>query len=332
MLKLSPSGSSGCAAKIRAQDLLRILNKQSPEDLSILSPDGERLSAFQSLYSTIDTISPITKNPEAFGSIAVSHALNDLHVLGVKPTDACISYGLDKTTVLNGDAKLIMDGTNKALFKNKVKLCNAHSYSSHETAITVTLIGIRRKPSMVMEKKEKYTLILTKELGAATTCRIASILSRTNPISQSENVMNQHHLSLLKPLTKYCHFGSTDISGFGLIGHLIILARSRGCKIEIDTSQIPFINGISEFESQIVQDCSAQRNQTDFEDLCCWKNNVKGWRRLQLYSAETAGPLLCIISEDVAVSFINLLYKQGFSNARRIGSITISDEPDVILL
>lgn len=331
MLKLSSSGSSGCGAKIRAQDLLKILNKQNPEDISMLSPDGERLSISKTLYSSIDTISPVTRNARVFGSIAVSHAFNDLHAIGVRPTDACVSFGLDQTLISSGEATSIINGVNQILSETKVRLCNAHTYVSNETFITITLMGIRRIPPKVMEAQKKYALILTKELGAATICHLAWISNRKNMIPPSEDVMSHHHQSLLKVFTRYCLFGTTDISGFGLIGHLVILARSEKSELEIDISQVPFVDGMDDFSTELIQNCSAQRNQIDFEDLCSWKSNIKNWRKRQLYSAETAGPILCIVPQDGVTCFKNLLYKNGFPNAKHIGWIKKTGKSNVIL-
>src|SRR5581483_12338540 len=131
-------------------------------------------------------------------------------------------------------------------------------------------------------------------------------------------MMSRHHQSLLRIFKKYCLSGTTDISGFGLIGHLVALARSEECEVEIDISQIPFFDGISDFSMEIIRNCSAQRNQDDFEDLCSWQNNISDWRKSQLYSAETAGPILCIVSQETMSSFTSLLHKNGFSKCKHI--------------
>lgn len=328
-LQLPTTSTSGCSSKIRASDLSFLLGVSGNNLYQTLAKDCGRVNKARQLYSTIDTISPITRDPDIFARIALCHAVSDLYAAGARPLSACMSIGLTNTVIRNGDGTRIINAMNRGLASLDIKLSKAHSYLSEETHLTLALIGSSPKPLGSLRKKARYALVLSKELGGATACHESWLLDKRNIVDASEKLMTQDHASLLSIIRNSCSVGTTDISGFGLLGHIAILAFSQQCGITIDYSSIPFFEGLDELTLRNPRSCSAQRNEEDFEDKLRWKVSLSERDKGRLFAAETAGPIAFIVPIGLAGRFIRRLHSKGFTKSKVIGSLIKSDNPFV---
>ncbi len=320
-LKLPELGLSGCSAKVGSRDLLKLLRLPYPDDIALLAPDSNSLSVVESLYTSIDTLLPMTRNPSSFARIAVTHSLADLYAIGATPTDACVSFGLDNESMKNGDGQSILQGAYSTLKEADVKLCKAHTFRSNETQITIAVTGKLEKPLKAMELGKDYALILTKEIGAGIGCHLGWINNATALVSACEQTMLHGHGAAAVDIINACHIGTTDISGFGLLGHLAILSESGKCEICVRASDIPFVEGYPQLPTRFPNNCSAQRNQEDFDDLCSIKCSLPDWLINLLYNAETAGPIACVVNLDSVQEFLAKLHSKGFSQAKQVGFV-----------
>ena len=126
--------------------------------------------------------------------------------------------------------------------------------------------------------------------------------------------------------------GTTDISGFGILGHLAILSRSQKCELQVDLSTIPFYEKLDEVISGFPVNCSAQRNEEDFDEFCQWGREVSGHEKKKLFSSETSGPILCIVPQDSVSEFLQSLNSNGFLAARNVGHIRKTGSPSFQLV
>lgn len=325
-LKLPTASSSGCSSKIRASDLSSLLGISGNDLYQTLAKDCGRLGKSQHLYSSIDTISPITRDPGTFALIALCHAVSDLYAAGVSPLSACMSIGLTSPVIRSGDGTRIVNAMNSGLASQRITLAKAHSYLSEETHLTLALVGSSPKPLRRLQKNTRYSIVLSKELGASTACHQGWLLGKQDLVAASEKLMTQGHGSLLSVIRNYCSVGTTDISGFGLLGHIVILAFSNQCRVSIDYSAIPFFEGLDELALRNPA-CSAQRNEEDFEENLCWKTSLSEREKRRLFAAETAGPIAFIVPAGSVDRFVRNLHSKGFIRSRVIGSLIKSDNP-----
>ena len=328
-LVLPPRGESGCSSKVRAAHLLSILNLPESDQLSALSGDSGVLSASSRLVSSIDTISPMTRDAEIFGRIAVAHAFNDLHACAAKPTDACVSFGLDPASIESGDGAALIRSVKSVLDRGKVRLCKAHTYMSQATQVTLSVVGVQNHPLRRMRKGGEYALVLSKPLGAATASHYSWLSENKTIVASSGNIMLADHSSLVGQIERLCFSGTTDISGFGLLGHVAILAHAQKCEVALNFSALPFIEGLEELVATFPINCAAERNEEDFDDLCEWQWEASSEDRRKLYNAETSGPLLCIVDKGSTDSFLAILRKKGFLHSEKIGTVKRSFTPIV---
>jgi len=330
-IKLPELGLSGCSAKVGSRDLLNLQKLSFPEQVRALATDSTCLSIAPSLYTSIDTILPMTRNADSFGRIAVLHCLGDILAIGARPTDACVSYGFDGETILNSDGQLIIEGVNECLKEAGVQLCKAHTFRSNANQITLAVTGKIETALRPMEPDEEYVLILTKEMGAGIGCHLAWINNSSDLMSACEKTMMQDHRFIAPDISDFCHVGTTDISGFGLLGHLAILSHCHECDIRIKTSSVRFIDGYSLLPARFPHNCSAQRNQEDFGDLCSMECHLPEWQINLLYNAETSGPLACIVETARAQGFLKKLHSKGFAHAKQIGTIQRTRKAKVLV-
>ncbi len=320
-LKLPELGLSGCSAKVGSRDLLKLLRLPYPNHIPFLAPDSNSLSSFASLYTSIDTLLPMTRNPSNFARIAVLHSFADLYAVGARPTDACVSFGLDNESIKNNDGQSILEGASSTFKAADVKLCKAHTFRCSQTQITIAVTGKLERPLKTMELGKDYALILTKEIGAGIGCHLGWINNVPGLVSACERAMLQDHGAAAADIISACHIGTTDISGFGLLGHLAILSESGKCEIRVKVSDVPFVEGYPQLPTRFPNNCSAQRNQEDFDDLCSIKCSLPDWLINLLYNAETSGPIACVVHPDSVQEFLAKLHSKGFDKAKQIGLV-----------
>jgi len=330
-LRISPLDSAGCNAKLRARDLLTLLSSGGSA-IGSLARDSFPTSRSKDILFTIDTILPVTTNPEHFGHIAVLHAINDLHAEGAHAEDVCISYGFDTTTVEDGCAKQIVAGAEAAVRATKGSLSKAHSFLSSDISISVSAIGARKPGRKSCLNDKDYAVVLTKPLGGAMGCFVGEIHEDAALVEASEKLMLQGHHSILELLRDHCIDGTTDVTGFGLVGHLACLAVRESLRIEIDQSSIPILAGLSRISnSSALRNCSAVRNREDFQQHWERENKAQELTDIVMFSGETSGPIACLVEASKEEKMLQDLIAKGFSAATHIATATSADIGRIII-
>ena len=322
--------SLGCNAKMRAADLLHVIGSQG--DFAKLAPDCGKFPFGEGAFFTIDTVFPITTSATLFGRLAVLHSLNDLFAKGANATDVCLSYGIDLANASNNTCQSIMAGAESALRELSVRISKAHTYISDSISLTVAAIGVRKRPERLMSNGNTYALILTKPLGASLGSYLGSVAGSGDLSTSSEMVLSLSHGLLVDNVRDHCFAGTTDISGFGLIGHLVSLSASERCTISVASSSVPLVSGLLEASGlDSTTNCSAERNKEDFEDGCRWGAACIGVRKTLLCNGETSGPLACIVNAEFGKEFLSLLHSKGFEHACLIGELIKNGSSQVII-
>ncbi|BCA53725.1 selenide, water dikinase [Nitrospira sp. KM1] len=328
-LKLPSTGESGCSSKLRATDLVNVLDLSAPNGFAALSGDSGPLNFNSRLVSTIDTITAMTRTPEVLGKVAVTHAFGDIYASGATPTDANFSLGLDHSAVKSGDGASLAQSIRKTLSVAGVGLTKAHTYQSSLIEITLSVVGRRNKLFPAMRKSLEYDLVLTKPLGAGTVCHDAWLREDRSLILKSEHTLQVDHRPIRHALLDSCIRGTTDISGFGLLGHLIILAYAQICTVEVSFASLPFMKELDAAIAHTSGNCSARRNEEDFDDYCDWSFQGSSLDRKKTYAAETSGPLLCIVNKDNTSKLLQIMQQNGFEQSCQIGIVKKGNNPRV---
>jgi selenide, water dikinase len=301
----SLSHGAGCGCKLPAASLRGILSGlPSVTDPRVLvAMDGAddaavvQLSDSLAIVQTADFFTPIVDDPYTFGRIAATNALSDVYAMGGRPVSALnlVAFPLESlgASVL-GD---ILRGGADAVAAAGASVVGGHSIDDAEPKYGLAVVGVV-DPAAVLTNaggRPGDALVLTKPLGAGV---VATALKRglEAPLDAAVAVMTTLNDVAAEQAVAAGASALTDVTGFGLLGHVHELAAASGVAAEIDASAIPAISGVLELleDDQAVAGGS-RRNRADAEGFTSWDAGVPEPLRRLACDAMTSGGLLAAV-------------------------------------
>ena len=326
----------GCGAKVGATILQNALSNLHPVQrddvlIGLKDPDDAavvRVPPGMAMVHSVDFFRAFIDDPYIFGKVAANHALGDIWAMGAQAQSATAVC-----TVPPGmDAKVedvlfqMMTGALEVLNEADCSLVGGHTGEGKELALGFAINGlIEDKPEAILRKsgmKPGDVLILTKPIGTGTLfaahARLAAKGRWIDAALQSMVISNRVGAQILRE-----HGGTacTDLTGFGLLGHLVEMTRPSGVDAEIQLSALPLLDGAQEcveagitssLQSANVRLRRALRNQEEF---------VKHPRYPLIFDPQTAGGLLASVPPDRVDACIAALKAQGYPHTCKIGRI-----------
>ncbi len=320
----------GCNAKLRLRDLRSL--KQKVMRGAQFYTDSEPLLCDSSIYSSIDTIFAPVAEAVDFGYVATIHAANDLLAKGIVPCDFNAAFSFEEGSFTQDLARETLRGVARAVGEFNGRLGKCHTLIGADTTITMNVCGSAERVQRTLVAGQMYSLVLTKPIGATLGYFLGELLGKDSVRIQSHLILMMSHIRLAKALASICMEGTTDVSGFGLVGHVACFAREARAKVIIRSASIPVIAGLSELISRSGADfCSANRNIEDTEGTCLLRRSLQFAEKVLLYSAETSGPLLSIVRVEDEGRYIKHARSAGFRDAAAIGSIELAKKGAVVI-
>ena len=326
----------GCGAKVGATILQRALSNLHPVQrddvlIGLKDPDDAavvRVPPGMAMVHSVDFFRAFIDDPYIFGKVAANHALGDIWAMGGQAQSATAVC-----TVPPGmDAKVedvlfqMMTGALEVLNEADCSLVGGHTGEGKELALGFAINGlIEDKPEAILRKsgmRPGDVLILTKPIGTGTLfaahARLAAKGRWIDAALQSMVISNRVGAQILRE-----HGGTacTDLTGFGLLGHLVEMTRPSEVDAEIHLSALPLLDGAQEcvsagitssLQSANVRLRRALRNQEEF---------VKHPRYPLIFDPQTAGGLLASVPPDRVDACIAALKAQGYPHTCKIGRI-----------
>lgn len=280
-----------------------------------------RLNDKQALIFTLDLITPIVDDPYTFGQIAAANALSDVFAMGANPLMALniVAFPEDRLD----DLGLILKGGAEKVAEAGALLVGGHTIKDKEPKYGLAVVGLIPPQDIIYNDtpQEGDLLILTKPLGTG-------ILSTAlkgdiaEPTALKEAIFWMTKLNQLsKELLKLPIHGLTDVTGFGLIGHLSEMLTKNNLGAELWINDIPVINGLDKYISLGMIPGGTIKNQEIYSCLVEKKPDITSEQEIILYDAQTSGGLLLSISPEQAEKAKELLFQQGFTSSQIIGKI-----------
>ncbi|GAG60762.1 unnamed protein product [marine sediment metagenome] len=280
-----------------------------------------RLSDKQALIFTLDLITPIVDDPYTFGQIAAANALSDVFAMGANPLMALniVTFPEDRLD----DLGLILKGGAEKVAEADALLVGGHTIKDKEPKYGLAVVGLIHPQDIIYNDtpREGDLLILTKPLGTG-------ILSTAlkgdiaEPTAVKEAIFWMTKLNQLsEELLKLPIHGLTDITGFGLIGHLSEMLTKNNLGAELWINDIPVIDGLDKYISLGMIPGGTIKNQEIYSCSVEKKPDLPSEQEIFLYDAQTSGGLLLSISPEQAEKAKGLLYQQGFNSSQIIGKI-----------
>jgi len=315
----------GCGAKVAGDALSKILNqlKTSPAlDQSNLGEDAARLNidTEKQIFQSVDSFHGLVSDPFEQGRIATLHAMSDIFAMGgtAHSIQALISIAHAGENIVNRDLKRILQGILYELERHKALLIGGHSSLGESSQIGLVVNGHTDKNHKLMksELREGEQLILSKALGHGLIFAGQQSLASKGPwLDAAIEQMLQSNFNAAQLAVEYGASACTDITGFGLGGHLLEMLSSSNVSANIYSSKLPYLEGVSSLIEQGVRSSLYPQNMREIAKHC------NGNAPEILADPQTSGGLLMSISADKAEALINALKEQGYNYSTHIGTV-----------
>jgi selenide,water dikinase len=306
----SLSHGAGCGCKLSAADLRPIVaGLPQPTDPRVLVATATaddagvvRLSDEIALVQTADFFTPIVDDPYAFGRIAATNALSDIYAMGAVPVSALnlVAYPLE--TLGPEVLAEILRGGADAVAAAGASIVGGHSIDDPEPKYGLAVTGTVHPDAVLTNAggAPGDALVLTKPLGAGTVATaIKRGLAADELVERAVAVMTTLNDRAAAAARAAGAHALTDVTGFGLLGHVHELAAASGLAAEIDAAAVPAIDGVLELlADERALAGGSKRNRADAESFTTW-GDVEEPRRRLLADAMTSGGLLAAVPGEM---------------------------------
>lgn len=339
------SHGAGCGCKIAPRVLDEILKGSSavPEYKNLLVGNKTRddaavydLENGMALISTTDFFMPIVDDPMDFGKIAAANAISDVYAMGGKPLLAIAILGWPVEKLPVEPAQKILEGGRMICEQAGIPLAGGHSIDSPEPIFGLAVTGIVPKTNLKRNDtaEEGDYLFLTKPLGVGilSTAQKRGLLKEEHLLSMilQMSALNSigEELGKLKGVT-----AMTDVTGFGLLGHLIEMAEGSGLSAEVYYDKIQTADGVKEYISNRIFPDATTRNWSSYSNKVKFDKGVNVMEAFTLLpDPQTNGGLLISVSEVDLSQVKDLLSEKGLdSHLAPIGRMIKQNEKTIIV-
>jgi len=320
------SHGAGCACKLSPVELGQILGAlpaiTDPNVLVGMSDRDDaavyRIAPDRALVATIDFFTPIVDDPADFGAIAAANALSDVYAMGARPLFALSVTAFPRERLTSGLLEKIVSGGAAKMTEAGVPVVGGHSVDDPEPKFGYAVIGEAHPDRIVTNQgaRKGDVLFLTKPLNSGlVTTAIKRGLCPPALARDAIALMSLLNRSASEAMLATGATAATDVTGFGLIGHLSNLKGGA----DIDFVKVPVLAGVKDLARLDLFSGGSRRNHETFRDKVDW-GGLPESDQLLLCDAQTSGGLLVAIPAENAARFELAL--SGFQHpAARIGTI-----------
>jgi len=279
---------------------------------------------------TVDYFNPIVREAYLYGQIAAANALSDIYAKGAKPIIALNIVCFPAASMDLRVLEEVLRGGSDKLREAGVLLVGGHTViDPKEIKYGLSVTGIVH-PEKILRKgglEVGDKLILTKALGTGI---INNALKGGMLDESTQSEVAQSMATLNKRASEVALEGSvhacTDVTGFGLAGHLLEMIReSKDVGIEVDSSSLRLFPGVEEFAKAGLIPTGTQRNRKFQEEHVSFPEDIPDWKQWVLFDAQTSGGLILSVPEQKAEWLLERLHAQGVKEAAVIGKVV--EEP-----
>lgn len=322
----------GCACKIRPQHLEEILKKfqavpseytqvgfETSDDAAVF-----RLTDDISLVSTVDFFTPIVDDPYDFGRIAAVNSLSDIYAMGGKPVFALNIAAFPEKRLPMKVLERILEGALHVARQAGIPILGGHTIEDNEPKFGLAVTGTVH-PDRIWRNTGAQpgdALILTKPIGLG----ILSTALKRGLLDNSTknliiNIMGKLNSTAADVIREFTVHACTDITGFGLLGHLYEMVSAGDITARVFSSKVPVIPNTVEMVRRDVIPGGTDANMDYLKDRVIWDDKVSSILRIILCDAQTSGGLLIATPELNAAEMVKQLRKSGIDHATVIGKI-----------
>ena len=291
-----------------------------------------KISDDLALIQTVDFFTPIVDDPYWFGQIAAANALSDVYAMGGTPKTAMnlVAFPV-KQMDLSVLRQIIQGGLDK-LAEAEVVLVGGHSIEDKELKYGLSVTGFVH-PAKVLTKKNLRPgdrLVLTKPLGTGiVNTAIKAGMASADLTDKVSHLMASLNRDAAEIISRFDVHACTDVTGFGLIGHLAEMVCGSNMSVRVFSGQVPVIQEALEFASMGLIPAGAYRNREFRESMINFAEAVERSRQDVLVDPQTSGGLLISVDRVQADDLVKALQDAGIGDTAEIGEVLKNPEEKI---
>ncbi|HXU94380.1 MAG TPA: selenide, water dikinase SelD [Gallionella sp.] len=331
LTQLSHGGGCGCKiAPGLLQSILGEVKEKLPfPDLMVGTETSDdaavyRLNDQQAIIATTDFFMPIVDDPFDFGRIAATNALSDVYAMGGTPIMALAIVGMPINKLPVETIRSILQGGEAVCKAANIPLAGGHSIDSVEPIYGLVALGVVH-PDKLKKNSDAQpgdVLILGKGIGVGV---LAAALKK-------DMLSADGYAQMIATTTKLNAVGSalsaldgvhalTDVTGFGLLGHLLEICRGSGLGAEVKFGQVPVLSEALPLAQQGIGPGAIERNLASYGHEVDFTPQLENWQRRLLADAQTSGGLLVSVAPEMANEVLDCFRNAGFEQAAVVGTM-----------
>jgi len=286
------------------------------------------------LIQTVDLITPIVDDPYTFGQIAAANALSDVYAMGGKPLTAMNIVCFPIKTLDLGILKEILRGGVDKLIEGETTLVGGHSVENDEVKYGLCVTGIIQPQKVLTNSNAQIGdfLILTKPLGIGIiNTAIKGKMAREEVIVRVGNSMGTLNKNASLAMQEVGVNACTDITGFGLLGHLSEMIRGNGLGMIVYAGKVPYFPEAKEFAGMGMVPGGTYRNKDFFSQWIRFDSTVPQYLQDILFDPQTSGGLLISVPRGKADSLLTRLREKNVNEAVIIGEVVAEPKEKIIV-
>lgn len=293
-----------------------------------------RLRSDLALVQTVDFFTPVVDDPYLFGQVAAANSLSDIYAMGATPITALNLVSFPSCTLeARVLSEILRGGCDKVAEAGAVVL-GGHSVEDKEPKYGLAVTGVVHPDELVTNQGVRVgdLLVLTKPLGTGVLITaLKGGLLRPDQETVLGKTMAALNAAAARAMLQVGVHACTDITGFGLLGHLQEIAFNSKVDVEIDVTTLPLLSGAKEFATQGIVPAGAYRNREFIAPYVEITAAVTTAEEDLLYDPQTSGGLLIAVPEVKRDELLAALRKEGITRPRVIGRATGSGNGKILV-
>ena len=331
------SSGGGCGCKIPSNILQKYLKNLEKQflDKNLLVGNSKsddaaiyKINSKEAIVASTDFFTPIVNDPYEFGRISATNAISDIYAMGAKPLFALAILAVPSESINNKLVKKIILGGKDICRMAGIVVAGGHTIKSSEIIYGLSVIGITKIKSIKTNDaaKDGDQIILTKPLGIGV---ISSAIKKNMVQREHYKSMISNCIKLNKPGyylgKKNLITSMTDVTGFGLLGHLKEICIASNKKAKIYYNLIPTIPGVKELIKKNIYTAASNNNWLNTKNFILKTKKIGKTQKIFLTDPQTSGGLLISCKKIFADQIIKYLKNNKFENASIIGEFSKSN-------
>jgi selenide,water dikinase len=283
-----------------------------------------RIAEDRALVATVDFFTPIVDDPFDFGRVAAANALSDVYAMGARPLFALNLVGFPRNLLGEGLLEEIVRGGGTVVREAGAVVVGGHSVDDPEPKYGLAVVGEVHPERIVRNSTAQPgdVLILTKPIGTGI---IATAIKKDaappDVVTTAVRSMTTLNAAASAAMRRAGAHAATDVTGFGLLGHLLGMLRASGVGAVIGSASVPLLPGARDLAAAGHVPGGTRRNVSDVAASVDWNDNVDELARTLLCDAQTSGGLLIAVRAGTAHALLDDLRAAGTPAAHIVGEI-----------